>query len=431
MRNIEFIAKKNANKYKLQLLLEYIMAKFSETPFCPAPWSQIYYHLNSPSPCHIIRNHHLNMTPEEYLASDWLKNVKKDMMEGRVPTACQVCKKKEDLGMKSTRGAAWEYFNVGPEPEYETRWFSKFNWNENSPTEVFRVELRFSNLCNMKCRMCDETSSSEWAKEKLEHNMEFLPINKSMDRTESIIRTKYESVEGLKQVVMDSKVFNKVCFTGGEPLLIKEYYEFLDFLIDNNMSHRVQLELYTNCSVYNPLFIDRIMKFQSVEFIMSIDGVGKTAEYIRAGTDWSKVEKNIRLFNALPAPIKIEFNTAISSYALLDVSSLAEFLMSLYRDNNNIQTKCYHVIYPRELHYSRLDGELKQKAIEEIEKALKILTVPNFLIFATELANIKKKLVESYISEGSELFCSYTQQLDQIRNESFEDTFGISLDKNC
>lgn len=368
------------------------------------------------------------MTPDEYLNSDWLQGIKNAMANGVVPEACKGCKKKEDLGLKSTRGAFWNYYNVGPEPEYKDMWFAN-KFTENDPTDPMRLEFRFSNLCNMKCRMCDETSSSEWAKEKIENDIPFLPINRSMDRTESIIRTKDESIEGLKQLALRSHNLEKICFTGGEPFVIKEYYDYLDFLIEHDLNKNISLELYTNCSVYNPLFVERLKKFKRVELVMSIDGVGKTAEYIRSGTDWEKLEQNVRLLNELDAPIETLFNTAISAYVLLDVSALATFLMSLYERNKNIQTKCYHVVYPEEIHFGRLEGALKEKALSEIDKALEILTVPNFLIFATELSNIKKKLLASEPTR-TELFSNYTRQLDTIRNESFEETFGMSLDSN-
>ena len=123
---------------------------------------------------------------------------------------------------------------------------------------------------------------------------------------------------------------------------------------------------------------------------MSIDGVEKTAEYQRHGTNWNVVKENILKFNSLP--FNILFNTAITSYVLLDVSSLAKFLMELYSANNSIQTKCYSVINTNPLHYRYMNVDLKNKAISEIDQAVEILTVSNFEIFVTELKNIKKQL---------------------------------------
>lgn len=404
------------------------MATFSEKFFCPAPWSHIYYQMNSPSPCHVIRNQ-FEATPQEYINSDWLKKLKTDMMSGTVPDPCMVCKNIEKQGLKSTRGAWWHYYYTGPEPHYEDQWFAN-KFDENTPTDPYRMEFRFSNLCNMKCKMCDETSSSEWAKEKIEHNLPFVTEISVIDREnkKSIVTINPKSVDELKDLTLASKNMRLVCLTGGEPFIIKEYYEYLDHLIDNGISHRIDLELFTNCSVYNPLFVERLKKFKSVEFVMSIDGVGKTAEYIRTGTPWSTIEKNVIQFNKLGAPFNIFFNTAISAYTLLDVSSLATFLMRLYEDNNSIQTKCYHVRFAEHLNYNRLTGELRAKAIEEIDKAVEILTAPNFVIFATELKGIKRNLLDRVPGDPA-LFTDFTEKMDGIRNDSFQETFGLALQK--
>jgi len=405
-----------------------MMATFSEKFFCPAPWSHMYYQVNAPSPCHIIRNHHLNMTPDEYFNSDWLKKIKRQMIDGVIPEECGNCKTKEDLGLKSTRGAIWHYANIGPEPLYEDQWFyNKFT--ADSPTYPRRIEVRFSNLCNMKCRMCDETSSSEWALEKKKYN---LPPNNPYNNPNGIVETDdtpilritEDKIAGLKNLEMLQHL-RKVCFTGGEPFIIKEYYDYMDFLIDSDLSKKLEIELFTNCSVYNPLFVERLNKFKYVELVMSIDGVGKTAEYIRHGTPWKTIEKNVRAFNLLPAPIRADITVAISAYTLLDVSNLAKFLMTLVADNDRIGIKCYTVLMPG-LRFQNAPKHLQQKMLAEVEEAIEILSSPNYAIFRNELKNIRAKLLPLQ-SNFTDKFYEFTKKFDEIRNESFEETFGISL----
>jgi sulfatase maturation enzyme AslB (radical SAM superfamily) len=383
--------------------------------------------MNSPSPCHIIRNGQLDMTVEEYHNSDWLKEIKTDMIEGRIPKACTNCKSKEDLGLKSTRGATWRYYNVGPEPEYEDMWFYNL-FDANTPSHIRRLELRFSNLCNMKCRMCDETSSSEWALEKKEHNLEPSTtnnINGLLDTNSShIIKITEDKIAALKDVNL-LKHLNRVCFTGGEPLIIKEYYDYLDFLINSELNKQTDIELFTNCSVYNPLFVDRLNKFRHVELTMSIDGVGKTAEYIRHGTPWETIRKNVLKFNSLPKPIKPSVNVAISAFTLLDVSNLAKFLMELYEINSTIGVKCYTVLMPG-LRFQSAPLHLQKIMLAQIDEAIETLTVPNYDIFRNELSNLKTELLTSkeiYLKS----FYQHIKTFDGIRNENFEETFGVKL----
>jgi hypothetical protein len=166
------------------------------------------------------------------------------------------------------------------------------------------------------------------------------------------------------------------------------------------------------------------MQFDNVRFTMSLDGVGKTAEYQRSGTDWNRVRSNVLRFNKLPKTI--EFNTAITSYVLLDISSFASFLMELYEDNKNIRSRCYTVNDPDELHFDNLNEDLKLIAIKEINKALQILTPNNFDIFTTELHNIKRRL-ENTNPKSPEKFVQFTKDLDILRSESFEEVFGYKL----
>jgi sulfatase maturation enzyme AslB (radical SAM superfamily) len=391
------------------------MAKFFEKFFCPAPWTSLYYHIDNCTPCHLIHNG-LNQSPEDYIKSDWLKNIKEDFVKGRVPSVCHQCKTKEDNGFKSTRGAFWNFYNTAQNAEMDISAFTI-----DAKTQPKRLELRFSNLCNFKCRMCVEDSSSEIAREKKEFNIsQKYRSPKLNDR--SIYHAAKSDIENLKKLCLEN--VNIITFTGGEPLLIKEYYDFLDFLIDNNLQDKIALDIFSNCSVYNPQFIDRILKFKLVYFVMSIDGVGKTAEYQRHGTNWTVVKENIYKFNSLP--LDMSFNTAISAYVLLDVSSLASFLMHLYRANDKIKTKCYSVQLEHETHARFLPLHLRKVAIEEINKAVAILTPNNFRIFTTELIKLKN-ILENTSDINSDKFVNFTKQYDAMRNESFETTFGLSL----
>jgi len=392
----------------------------------------MYFHINSPSPCHIIRNGLMNMTMEEYINSEWLVDIKQKMINGIRPKECENCETKEGLGLKSTRGASWRYWNIGEEPYLEDQpWFDDIT--VDTPTKPKRIELRFSNLCNMKCRMCDETSSSEIAKEKQKYNLASNGIHNPdniffEDTDDSVLKITDDNIQGLKNIELLSEL-RKVCFTGGEPFLIKGYYDYLDFLIEHKFNEQVELELFTNTSVYNKLFVDRLMKFPKVEFTMSIDGVGKTAEYIRHGTKWDTIEKNVLTFNSMPKPILCSINVAISAYVLLDVSNLALFLMRLYRENNNILIKCYTILV-QSLRFTSAPAHLKERMLREIDLAVDILDCPNFAIFRNELLNLRPKVVKMLnVSRplDEKNFIEFTQTYDKIRNESFENTFGIPL----
>lgn len=388
---------------------------FKEQFFCPAPWTHMYYHIDNTTPCHIIRNNS-KLNPEQYLKSEWLLNLKQEFIDGKVPTVCNGCKTREDLGLRSTRDAFWRVHKLydGDISVYTTE----------RKTEPRRFEIRLSNLCNFKCRMCQEDSSSEIVKENKKFH---IPIAYKLHEgnENGVYNSPEENLEEIKNICLNESL-ELVNFAGGEPLLIKGFYEIMDFMIDNRLNETITLELFTNCSVYNPEFINRMLKFKNVNFVMSIDGVGKTAEYQRHGTDWNVVKSNILKFNSMP--VNASFNTAISGYVVLDASRLATFLMELYQQNNNIFTRCYSVAVGNDCHWQYMAKHLRNKAIIEIDKAIEILTATNFARLVGEFENIKKVLQTINPDPiSTNRFNIFTRKLDMMRGESFEDTFDIQL----
>lgn len=370
--------------------------------FCPLPWTSVYHQLGNNSPCHCIRDIPA-MSPMQYMKSDIVRSLKQDFVNDKFPSQCNMCERREAMGLKSTRKEAIRWYNE----KYQT---NKFEVDED--VSLFRIELRFSNLCNFKCRMCEPYSSSELAREMKEHS-EF--------HLDPVIHSSDDQIEELKKLAHQIR---SLCLTGGEPFLIKEYYDFMDYLIEQDLAKNIFVEVFTNCSTYNEKFISRLLKFKHVRFVASIDGVGKTAEYIRHGTKWETVRENILRFAKLP--FDFHFNTAISQYTLLDVSSLAKFLMEIYEVNNNIKTKCYAVIAPHDLHFLNMPAHHRPRAIDEVNKAVEILTVSNFDIFAKEIVDMKTNL-ENTEPVNPLAYIEFTEKLDKRRNENFKDVFGISL----
>jgi sulfatase maturation enzyme AslB (radical SAM superfamily) len=387
--------------------------------FCPAPWNGMYAHLDNTLPCHTNINTE-KLSPSEYLNSDFLKNLKKDFVQGRVPPSCRICKQRENLGIRSTRQSAFRKIDETDPDKYME--FHKENFTLDTPTIIRRLELRTSNLCNFKCRMCNSASSSEIARETNEYPILAQYNTSKEDEVEYTVES---SLDELKKLALDG--IHTLCFTGGEPLLIKQYYDFLDVFIERGLTENVRVDLFTNCSVYNPKFIERLEKFKKVRFVMSIDAVGKVAEYQRKGTVWSTVEKNVYRFVTMPEPFQLFFNTAISPYVLLDAAAHAKFLMKLQEMNPNIRTKCYATVNPEALHFRNIGGETRKRAIEQIDMALEILTVNNFDIIKKEYRDIRKHLVENDPVDPN-LFVNYTRILDVVRQEKFEDVFGYKLD---
>lgn len=341
------------------------------------------------------------MSPNEYLNSDWLRSLKQEFLEGKRPQRCNSCWIKEDQGLTSIRKS----FGKHPYDQGQTK----------------HLELRESNLCNFACRMCNPTDSVKIERELEEHpelNRFYLPNNTS-DMTD----------ENWSQILDISLGLNSLYLTGGEPMLMKRYYDLLDHLIANGKNENIILRIYTNCSVYNPIFIEKILKFKDVGIKLSIDAVGSVAEYQRYGTNWETVRANVFKFAELP--IKLGIHSTITAYSVLDESSLADFFIEL-ESYPKLKAKLMrfnaHVSrIPTGLDYANLNVDLRVKAIQEIDKTVEKLSHSKlFANHVSEIVALRKQLLERRDC-NFDLFVNMTKALDRARNQSFEEVFGYKI----
>jgi organic radical activating enzyme len=358
--------------------------------FCPAPWNSLFYHYNNASIC-CVHNTSLPLSPFEFQKDQSLTKIKEEFLAGIKPESCSSCWKPEKLKLQSIRN---HFLNR----------FPNIDLNQNV---IRQLELRASNLCNFKCRMCSADDSIEIAREK--------------DPDASVTEISDSNWEEIKIICKD---LSFLTLTGGEPMLIKKYYDLLDYLIEQNLNETIVLSIYTNCSVFNPKFIDRLLKFKNVMINASIDAIGKIAEYQRKGTNWNTVESNILKLISYPS-IKFSIHSTISAYTILGIDEMSSFLIKLSKINPNLYSKIHTVHSPIALHISNLPNELKTEAIKQIDSAIEKLNVFQFASYINELIELKKILLMP--SGNSRLFAEFTRQLDIKRNESFESVFGYKL----
>lgn len=184
--------------------------------------------------------------------------------------SCWRCKQDEDAGLASIRQATGFIKNVKP--------------NEIS------LELQLSKECNAACITCGPWSSTTWSK----YNQKIQGRSTRFD----IKKDNSVNVEKIKRVIDFTKV-KHVTVAGGEPLMDTLHIEVLSSIPDDSKSS-VALDIITNGSfrLTQPQ-IEFYKKFKLVQFIFSIDGVGKVFDYHRWPLLWHQVESNIEHFISL------------------------------------------------------------------------------------------------------------------------------------
>ena len=154
--------------------------------------------------------------------------------------------------------------------------------------EIRYFDIRLSNLCNLKCRMCWPHFSSQIVKEQKQFAQAGLPTHyKNYDVQEWDTELLWQGIENNLVAV------EEITFVGGEPTLHEGIDQLLDQLVETGQSKDIRLKFTTNLTNIQPKTLEYMRHFKNTVINGSIDGVGATNDYIRYPSDWKTIEKNI------------------------------------------------------------------------------------------------------------------------------------------
>ena len=348
---------------------------------------------------------------KEAFNNDKMKALRLDMLNDRPNKICDFCYKHEEAGPHSFRNYSKEHFanrfdetvpttlEDGTVPEFKMHYF----------------DIRFSNICNFKCRTCGSEFSSQWGAEMRANHDPKHPIVIHADEKGNLLRECLDQVEHI----------DLAYFAGGEPLITDEHYTMLEEMIRKGRTD-ITLRYNTNASniKYKKHDILSLWKhFKRVELSCSVDHYGERAEWLRSGTDWGKVESNLLTFRDLDY-VSFQMNTVFS---IFNYNTIGEFYQYL-KDKNIVRAEdWYHSLYlavhPSYYSAKSLPKELKidaaQKALDWAEKNTGDHTSLSRLV--TDAVNFAKD--EHTWTDNKAIFLQHTNSIDGIRGESFWKTF--------
>ncbi len=251
--------------------------------FCIYPWIHLHaYPTGEAYPCcHSEMKYPVGNCRSNTLSEIWqdqpMQKLREDMLNETPNVACGRCYEQEQSGFFSGRKSANKHHG------------HQIKKLEQNPFEMTYWDIRFSNLCNLKCRSCGHIFSSQWYQDQAK-----LAGGDWKDRNRVLNYAGRTETDMWEQLLPHIDYVEQIYFAGGEPLLMEEHYQILDELVRRE---RFDVRL-----IYNTNFTHTDLKgqsvfeywklFNSVAVGASLDGSGPHAEYIRKGTDWKQVEQN-------------------------------------------------------------------------------------------------------------------------------------------
>jgi len=310
--------------------------------FCAAKWKQVTMHLQNGMnhSCHHPKTHvvpieEIKSNPTALHNSEYKKQQRKDMLEGKRPEECDYCWRVEDSGQGSLSDRVYKSADSWANPFIQD--IAAKPWDDN--VDPSYVEVSFSHVCNFKCSYCAPHISSQWMDEILTHgpyptssyynNLDYLKSQSMIP----ILNKEYNPyVEAFwKWWPSMYQSLQHFRITGGEPLLSKDTFKVLDYIIENpnpNLSFSINTNMNPPEKIFDA-FLEKIKiiinekKVKKFKIFTSAEAHGKQSEYIRFGMDYDKWLRNIhRVYQEIPG---IEF-TVMSTYNILSLTSYIPFL---------------------------------------------------------------------------------------------------------
>jgi radical SAM protein with 4Fe4S-binding SPASM domain len=388
-------------------------SKISKT-FCVLPWTHLHtWPRGDVYPCCLVDektplgNLETN-TLEELWNAPMIREMRVDMLAGKEHPACSKCHLAEKYGAPTTRLAMNNSFesliptiteNTDPSTGY------------NHDFKLLYWDFRFSNLCNFKCRSCGWDLSSRWAED--------FPVNGS-----AIIHVDGHSLKRtfdyVEQFIDEVK---EIYFAGGEPLIMSEHYKILEMLIERGRSEVVLRynTNFSNLSFKGKDVIEMWRNFKNVHVFASFDGVRNVAEYVRHGTKWDIIEKNVQ--RVLKEPnVLLQVSPTVSILNIFHLPELIDTLLSYGLSADRI-----HLLNilstPEYFRISILPEEYKKMVKLQIETHLTGMDDRTRRVFFPRYETVLKYLEEvpTNIKESQLNFKQIIKLMDSKRGENFHE----------
>ena len=323
--------------------------------FCLAKWTQVTMHLHNGTThsCHHPKPHKIPL--EEILSNPtalhntkFKKEIRKEMLENKKPDECDYCWNIEgasyafsDRTLKSSEPWSAPYLED----------ILKSGWKKNYNPKY--VEVSFSNTCNFKCSYCGPLYSSKWMEEinthgsyKTSTNYNDIEWFKKEDTMPYLASDKNPYVDAFwkwwPEMYQDLHTFR---ITGGEPLLNKDTFKILDYIIETpTPNKKLSLCINSNLGIPKKLFDEFVNKIEKIldkelvhEFIIftSCDTWGPQAEYIRNGFDYNLFKERIDFLLDKFKPLTIDIMSTYNALSVPNYKYLIEDVAELKKRHHN------------------------------------------------------------------------------------------------
>lgn len=351
--------------------------------------------------CVETQNHNTNIIPisqdlEQHWNSEYIKQIRKQLLNNQQPSQCNACWHNESHGVKSLRQIRNQrYAGDLSNPDYYANLTDKDG--TVSIDQITGISMSVDNRCQLRCISCTPSLSTGVAREYAKLGWQ----DTFKDRKEFPIKISNHGVN-VKHSVHYYDTIKKLApqltwlsITGGEPMINRDLLELLTWLKDQGYSKKINLLTITNGVKILPGMIDVLKSFQHVVLGVSVDGVDQLDTYLRYPTNWDKKLQHIKL-------LKTEFKNLYiqTTVYALNVSRILEIVKFV----NELEISDHHVnllANPEVLRVGNLPLNLRariQQQIFDSPNHKKLQPILNALTTEHSQTDALKQIIQTYDS---------------------------------
>lgn len=384
--------------------------------FCILPW--MHARINQGGevyPCCRMENFYSygslkNKTFSEIWNGSAIKKMRVELMNDRAFSVCNDCYKIDAQGGSSLRQRANRDF-----AQHLPKVKATSADGEIKSDDLEFLDIRFSNLCNFKCRSCNHENSTAWYSDARSFGVK---------TPQEIVKPHADSSVMWKLIEKQLPNLKRIYLAGGEPLLQEEQYKLLELLIAKNRTD-IHLEYNTNLSLLklkNWNATELWKKFDRITLAASLDGVKEQGELIRKGMDWNNTVKNFKTILKESPNVDFAIAPTISVLNAFHITDAIKEFVELEMLKSADALRFNILLQPSYLSINILNSKERTALQRHYENFLNKnqYNMPTMLFekVEMELKRVLLHLNSTTISTEDRLnFRKFNLKLDQLRNE--------------
>lgn len=234
---------------------------------------------------------------------DYMKRVRRQMLDGEEPAPCKKCYVEERAGHASKRMWETEYWDKRLDLKTIV---AETEADGAIPPKIRYIDLRMGTKCQLACVMCTPADSSGWVKDW----KAIYPKVENPSLKETMIWEKINGMNGAsynwhknnpvfwEQLYDQIPHVEQLYFAGGESTVIEEHYTLLEEVVRRGYAKQIELRYNSNGVELPDRLFELWNEFKRVRFHYSIDSIGRMNDYIRYPSQWDhQVEQFWKLDN--------------------------------------------------------------------------------------------------------------------------------------